>query len=175
MNLIFIGYRASGKTTVGALVARRLGWRFVDLDEQIIQRAGGKSIKEIFAAEGEAGFRKREREAFEGLRRVKCCVIALGGGAPLDPEIRGFVKRLGRVIWLKAPAAVLWSRINQDPSTGKNRPDLGAGGLAEVEALLTQREAVYQSMANHILDTVGDTPEQLSEATELWFMANDAD
>lgn len=175
MNLILIGYRGSGKTTVGELLARRLGWHFIDLDDMIVRKAG-KNISEIFAAEGEAGFRKREREACEQLRKSKHQVIAFGGGTLVDNESRTLAKRIGKLIWLRAPAAVLWRRIKADSNSEKNRPGLTPiGGLDEVEAVLQQREQIYENAAVHIVDTTSDMPEQVAEAIEMWFRANDSE
>lgn len=175
MNLILVGYRGSGKSTIGPLVAQRLAWTFVDIDETIAKRAG-RTISQIFQSEGEVAFRQLERQALESLRRVKRHVIALGGGAVVDPEIRTLVKRIGRVIWLVAPPAVLWSRIAADPWSAKNRPPLSnAAGLAEVECLLAERETHYRSVANHIVETVPDSPDRVAEAIEIWVRADDAD
>ncbi len=174
MNLVLVGYRGSGKSTVGAVLARRLGWPFVDLDELIVKQAG-RSIAEIFSEEGESGFRLREREACGSVLSLKCQVIALGGGAVTDPETRLLAKRLGKVIWLRAPAAVLWARISQDAKSRGARPDLTpVGGLAEVEAVLKHREPLYRSIARHSVDTFPGTPEEVADAIELWYQANDA-
>jgi shikimate kinase len=174
VNLILVGYRGSGKSTVGALLAERLGRRFIDLDQIIAERAG-MPIRDIFATEGEAGFRRRESEACQGLRRTKQCVIAMGGGALIDSENRILIRRLGKVVWLRAPAIVLWSRIKGDPGTLNGRPDLTqAGGLTEVEAKLTEREPVYRAVAHHTIDTISTTPQAVADAIELWFSAGDA-
>lgn len=174
MNFILIGARGSGKSSVGPLLAKRLGWGFVDSDEEVA-KAAGRSIREIFASEGESGFRQRERETCQKLRRLKQHVIAMGGGALADVENRGVVRRLGKVVWLRAPAAVLWSRIKQDPRSSRQRPDLTPqGGLAEMEAVLAERERVYEAAAHHVIDTVSMSPEEIAEAIEMWFEANDA-
>lgn len=174
MNIILVGSRGSGKSTVGPIVAKRLGLGYVDLDARIVEEAG-KSIREIFAAEGESGFRAREREACLRLKKIKDHVIALGGGALTDPETLGVVKRLGKFVWLRAPAAVLWARVSKDPHTVFNRPNItSTGGLAELEALLSQREPIYESVANHIIDTESLSPSEVVDAIELWFQANDA-
>lgn len=174
MNLVLIGYRGSGKTTAGSLVARRLGMGFTDLDELIV-KAEGKSIREIFATEGEAGFRQREKDALKSLGKSRKTVIALGGGALSDSDAYGMVKRLGKIVWLRAPAVVLWSRITRDAHTLQQRPDLTpVGGLAEIEAVLAQRDPIYEKIAHHIIDTMSMTPVQVAEAIELWFKANDS-
>lgn len=175
MNLVLIGYRGSGKSTVGPLLAKRLGWQFVDVDELITERAG-QSIREIFASESEEGFRRREREVCESLRKKRHHVIALGGGALTNPDVRLAAKRLGKLIWLRAPAAVLWSRISRDRKSASQRPDLTPeGGLQEVEKLLREREREYEAAAAHTVDTMSDDPDQVAEAVEIWFHANDVE
>jgi shikimate kinase len=174
VNLILVGYRGSGKSTVGAILAERLGRRFIDLDQLIVEKAR-MPIREIFAKEGEAGFRLREHEACQGLRKAKKCVIALGGGALVDAENRTLVRRLGKVVWLRAPAVVLWSRLKGDPETANNRPDLTPnGGLTEIEAKLAEREQAYRAVAHHTIDTISTTLEAVADAIELWFSADDA-
>jgi len=174
LNLLLIGYRGAGKTTVGDLLAKRLGWRFVDTDEQIIEKAG-KSISDIFATEGEAGFRQRERTAIQNLRKFDRQVIALGGGTATEPENHNLLRRLGKTVWLRAPAVVLWSRISKDVGTAANRPNLTqVGGLQEIEAVLAKREPIYESIADHIVDTFTMNPPQVAEAIELWHEACDS-
>jgi shikimate kinase len=174
VNLILVGGRGSGKSTVGPLIAGRLGWQFVDLDAWIVKEAG-QSIRDIFATEGEEGFRRREREACQQLKKRCNFIIALGGGSLLAPENRALMKRLGKIIWLRAPAAVLWARINRDPHTTQSRPNLTAeGGLGELEATLAQREPQYRAAAHHIVDTMTAKPEAVAEAIQLWYDANDA-
>jgi shikimate kinase len=175
VNLVLVGYRGSGKSTVGEILARRMGWRFLDLDAVIAERAG-RSIAEIFKTEGEAAFRRREREVSDSLRKARRHVIAVGGGALEDPDSRAAIKRLGKIVWLRAPAAILWSRISRDAGTPKNRPDLTpAGGLAEVETILKVREPNYAALAAHQVDTMSASAEEVAEAIELWFTANDTD
>ncbi len=173
MNIFLIGSRGSGKTTVGALVARRLNMPFVDLDERIVKDAG-MSVRDIFACEGEEGFRRREREAVLQVKRLRNHVIALGGGTITAPENLSSLRRVGKFVWLRAPAAVLWSRISRDPHSIYNRPNLtAAGGLSEMEALLNQREPIYEVAAAHVIDTVSMTVEQIAEAIEMWYAAGD--
>lgn len=174
MNLLLIGYRGAGKTTVGNLLAQRMGWRFADTDAQIVEKAG-KSIAEIFATEGEAGFRLRERTALQTLRKFDRQVIALGGGTATEPENHNLLRRLGKTVWLRAPAVVLWSRISKDSPNAANRPNLTPiGGLQEIEAVLAKREPVYESIADHIVDTFTMNPAQVAEAIELWHEACDS-
>ncbi len=173
MNLLLIGHRGSGKSTVGQLLATRLDYRFTDTDEIIIEQSG-RTIADIFARDGEQAFRRMEKKVLESLRKAQSRVISLGGGSVMDPDNRVLVRRLGKIVWLRAPAAVLWSRISKDPHTSRTRPNLTAsGGLAEVESVLDEREPVYQSIANQIIDTMTMTAEEVADSIEMWFQAND--
>jgi shikimate kinase len=162
MGIVLIGYRGSGKTTVGRILAQRLGTPFADCDDLIVARSG-KSIREIFALEGEDGFRKLETAAIAELAKSDG-VIAVGGGAILREQNR---RELARhfVIYLRTQPGVLLRRIQGDPATSDNRPSLTAlgGGLEEIEALLRQREPIYRAAMNHELDVTQLSPEEVAE------------
>src|SRR5437879_3867198 len=100
-NIILIGFRGTGKTTVGQLIAARLGWSFADVDARI-ETGAGKSIAEIFATEGETSFRDREAAALTELCARSACVVATGGGAVLREANRAVLKANGFVAWLTA-------------------------------------------------------------------------
>ncbi|HUN79877.1 MAG TPA: shikimate kinase [Phycisphaerae bacterium] len=173
MNIVLIGHRGSGKSTVGQLAAKRLGWRFTDTDQMIMEEKG-KTIKELFDQLGEQGFRRIERKVLESLRKAKNRVISVGGGAITDPDNCSLLKRIGRVVWLRAPASILWARICQDPHSAKTRPDLtAAGGLAEIEKVLQEREPIYEGLAHQTIDTMTMDPEEVAVTIEMWFRAND--
>ncbi|MBK8270143.1 MAG: shikimate kinase [Planctomycetes bacterium] len=121
MNIFLVGSRGSGKSTVGPIIAKRLKLGYIDLDARIVEEAG-RSIREIFAAEGEAGFRKREREACVKLKKVKDQVISLGGGALTDPETLSLVKRMGKFVWLRAGRCVV-GQSQQGPSYDLQPPE----------------------------------------------------
>ncbi|HVX83392.1 MAG TPA: shikimate kinase [Phycisphaerae bacterium] len=162
MNIVLIGYRGSGKTTIGRALARRLGWGFVDTDVEIVGRAG-MTIREIFEREGEAGFRDRESAvvrdvAARGGRGAAEAglVVAAGGGAVLRVENVAALKATGKVVWLKAPVEVLHERISADAATAAMRPNLtAAGGLEEIRALLAVREEAYRGAADEVLEVGG--------------------
>src|SRR4051812_17648318 len=101
-RLFLIGYRGTGKSTVGPLLAAALGWEFADADD-LIEAAAGRSVADIFAAEGEAGFRDREAAALAELCRGERRVVATGGGAVLRPANRELLAASGFVAWLTAP------------------------------------------------------------------------
>ena len=162
MIITLIGYRGSGKSTVAGPLAERLGWEFVDADAVIEARAGA-TIREIFAYEGEPGFRQREREVMADLLSRDKWVIAAGGGAILNAETRREMREAGPVVWLQAPIDVLWRRINGDRSTAARRPNLASGGLKEIQDLLTFREPLYRECASLSLNTAEGSLEELVE------------
>lgn len=116
--LFLVGFMGAGKTTAGRELARRLGWRFLDLDERIVAEAG-RSVAEIFSKEGEAGFRRRESRALSEVLRETgngpATVVALGGGAWAQAQNRLRVDEVGApVVFLDAPLDVLAGRCAAD-------------------------------------------------------------
>lgn len=154
-RVVLIGYRACGKTTVGHVLATRLGWRFIDTDAEI-EREAGRTVAELVAAEGWTGFRARERAVVERVSRAPQAVIACGGGAVLDEANRSALKRDALVVYLKCDPATLARRLAADPATASQRPGLtGADAAAEVEQVLREREPVYEAAADCRLGTAG--------------------
>jgi len=145
-----VGMMGAGKSAVGAALARRLGRRFVDADADIEARAG-RSVAAIFAEEGEAGFRLRERAAIEALAGSGG-VVALGGGAVAQPGARERLAASGRIVWLRARPATLLARVGR----GEGRPLLAgldeAGRLERLAGLLAER-APHYAAADLVLDT----------------------
>ncbi len=164
--LFLIGYRGAGKTTVAQLLADKLGWIWADADA-VLEDRWGRTIKEIFAEEGEASFRDKEAAILEELCGYDGCVIATGGGVILRDDNRDRLK-LGPVVWLQAPANVLWQRLQADPATNEQRPALAQGGFTEIEALLTARTPLYEAAQNLTIDAT-QTPEQIAEAIGAWY------
>jgi shikimate kinase len=164
--LFLIGYRGTGKTATARLVAERLGCAWCDADALLEERFG-RTIRQIFADEGEAGFRAKETLVLEELAARRQHVIATGGGIILRPENRERLRQ-GHVVWLTAPAAVLWQRLQSDASTAERRPNLARGGLAEIEELIALRTPLYQECANFTIDTAAQTPAQVAEAIAGW-------
>src|SRR5215216_4550350 len=131
MSIVLIGYRGSGKTSIGKRLADRLWQKCIDTDEMVVAKAG-KRIAEIFQQDGEAKFREMESAAVREAAAINDVVIALGGGAPLREENRRIIKDAGhRVIYLKCEPEELLRRIRSDPETPKSRPNLTefGGGL----------------------------------------------
>ena len=154
MIITLIGYRGCGKTTVAGPLAQRLGWRHIDADV-VIEEAAGCTIREIFASEGEPGFRTRERATIVELLKQDRLVLAAGGGAILNADTRRDLRTAGPVIWLRASAATLAQRIAGDATTAARRPNLAGGGMTEVETLLAVREPLYREAATLTVETEG--------------------
>jgi shikimate kinase len=163
-NVILVGPRCTGKTTAGRHLAALLGWDFTDADEHL-EAVGGKSVAEIFAAEGEAGFREREAAALAELCARERCVIATGGGAVLREANRRLLAARGFVAWLTATPETLWARMRGDPTTAARRPNLtAAGGEDEVRQLLAAREPLYREVAHFAVATDALSPEAVASA-----------
>lgn len=168
MVITLIGYRGSGKSTLAAPLANCLSCDWVDADVEIERRAG-KTIREIFAADGEPVFRQWEREVIAELLAEPDLVLAAGGGAILDAGTRARMRDAGMVVWLRASLETIQKRIESDPTTLARRPNLTAsGGKAEVESLLAKREPLYRECAHYILDVDHGSPEALAQTIALW-------
>jgi len=163
--LTLVGYRGSGKSTLGRQVADALGWAFRDCDRVVEERAG-RSIRELFATEGEAAFRDLEEHCLNQLLALpEPWVLATGGGCVLRQPNRDELRRSGGLIcYLGAPAAVLAERLRNDP---QHRPALsGADPIAEVPEHLARREAWYREVADCVLDASRPLPELCAELVE---------
>ncbi|MGB9689728.1 shikimate kinase [Thermogutta sp.] len=174
MNIILIGYRATGKTTVARLLSEQLGWPWVDLDVEI-ERLAGKSIAQIFAEDGEPAFRDLESQVVADFCARPGWIIAAGGGAPLRPENRQAMRQGGKVFWLTATPETIYRRMTTDPTTGARRPNLTArGGLDEIVELLARREPIYRETADWVIDTENKSPLQVAEEIlKLWSAVRD--
>ena len=162
MSTVLIGYRGSGKTTIGKRLADRLWQPFVDVDDLIVKRAG-KSIKEIFEQNGEPAFRDTEAAVVKEVCKLAEHVIGLGGGTLGRDENRKAIKEAGhKIIYLKCDPAVLHKRIQADPQSAATRPNLTelGGGIEEIRKMLAEREPMYRQVMNAELDVSNLTPEE---------------
>ncbi|MEX0589240.1 MAG: shikimate kinase, partial [Cyanobium sp.] len=139
LNLYLIGMMGSGKTAVGRPLAEALGYRFLDADDAL-QQVAGRSIPEIFASDGEAGFRDLETAVLGQITGWHSLVVATGGGVVTRPENWGHMRQ-GVVVWLDAPAPLLLARLQADPTP---RPLMQANDpAARLGELLGQRQPLY--------------------------------
>ncbi len=150
MTVTLVGFMGTGKTAVGRRLARRLGWRFVDVD-RVIEESTGKTIPQLFAERGEPVFRRLERRRIARLLTARHQVLATGGGAFLDPQTRARLKAAGPVICLTAQPRVILNRVGRRPA---GRPLLARAGdpLARIRVLLAQRARAY-AQADTTIDT----------------------
>ncbi len=167
-NIVLIGLMGAGKSTVGRLVARRLDRPFVDTDA-IVEADAGRTIAEIFATEGERHFRELEAAAVRRVSAIRGQVIAVGGGAVLDPASVTLLRGTGDLIWLDAPTSALVMHLTRSAHRG-NRPLLGdpAELSTTIERLRAERHDAYQRAATTTLQTEGRPVEVLADAIVIW-------
>ncbi|BBO69595.1 shikimate kinase [Desulfosarcina alkanivorans] len=163
MILYLIGYRCTGKTTVGRALARRLGWPFTDTD-QMIAATAGNSIARIVDRHGWPYFRQKERQALASVSEMDHQVVATGGGIVLDDRNVAIMKTSGRVTWLKAGRKTIEMRMLADDATAGNRPSLtGQGLMEEIESVLSERRPLYEKAADLALATDHEKIETLCD------------
>lgn len=167
-NLILIGLRGSGKSTVGRQVAARLARPFVDLDDVTPGLLGASGVREAWERFGEGAFRRAEADAAARVLDAGGRVVALGGGTPTAPGVADLLlreRRDGRavVVYLRASAETLRRRLEAADHT--DRPSLtGAGVTQEVAAVLAARDAPYRRLADHVVECDTLTVEQTTDA-----------
>ncbi len=178
-RIILIGYRATGKTSVGQRLAKRLGLCFLDLDQELEKRQG-QSIAEMVAARGWPYFRALEKALLLELATGSGLVISTGGGAILHQDIWPQVKASGLVVWLTADRETIHQRLTGDARTARQRPALTAGDpWAEITTVLAEREPLYRAGCHLAVDTGTLTVEQIvtliaERARESSFSENQA-
>lgn len=164
LNIVLIGFMGSGKTEVGRRIAERTQRELIDVDQVV--EAEGAPISEIFAAEGERGFRRRERRSIERVSRARNSVIATGGGAVLDPANVKALKRSGVLVYLQTGADELVSRLQDDLTRPLLRPAEGPPTRGElrkrVNGLLAERIPLYEGAADHVVKCDGRPPAEVA-------------
>jgi shikimate kinase len=160
-HIILTGFMATGKSEVGRRLARSLGRAFVDTDA-LVEADAGRTVAEIFATEGEPAFRARERAAVARACAMPPAVIAIGGGALVDPESRRTLAESGTIVCLQATPEEILRRVGDAAS----RPLLAAAKdraerLERVRGLLAERAPVY-ALATHTVDTTGLDPDAVA-------------
>ena len=163
MTISLIGYRGSGKSSVGLLLAERLGYECIDSDN-LIEAAAGITIADIFATKGEAEFRRLETETIAQLVTRQNVVLAVGGGAILAEINRERLKSAGHVVWLRASTQVLAERIGADQKSSTQRPSLTGKSIEEeVADVLCARMPLYAAAATIEIETAAMTPSQICD------------
>jgi shikimate kinase len=158
-RLILVGMMGAGKTTIGRLLADRLGWRSFDSDAQIIADTG-HSVPELFATRGEAAFRaEEERVLTEALTGDEPVVVSAAGGVVLSPSNRALLARSGTVVWLRADPEVLARRVGD----GTGRPLLDDDPGSTLATLYEVRRPLYESVASLVVDVDASTPDEVVE------------
>ena len=152
---VLVGTMGAGKTTVGRLLADALGVGFLDSDHAVEAHAG-KSVQDIFVDDGEAAFRTLEREAVAAALGAHDGVLALGGGAVLDPDTRALLTD-HRVVFLRVGLADAVKRVG----LGAGRPLLLGNVRARVKQLLDERTPIYEGIATISVDTDGRSPQDV--------------
>jgi len=159
MNIILIGYRGTGKTTIARIIARKTGFELQNLDAMIV-KAAGMNIPEIVAQKGWDQFRDLESQVLQQVADGDDQILDCGGGIILRPENRERLRQAGPVFWLTASVPVIVERIREDDQ----RPALtDKSFLEEIQEVLQTRTPLYQECAHHRINTDHQSPEQAAE------------
>ncbi|MTJ11288.1 shikimate kinase [Anabaena sp. UHCC 0187] len=157
VNLYLIGMMGVGKTTVGKLLAEEIGYRFVDTDEVIV-KAAGKSINEIFAENGEAEFRQLESDVLAQVCAFTKLIVATGGGIVMQQQNWSYLRH-GLIVWLDAPIQIILQRLAED----NTRPLLQDADIeGKLKSLLEQRQPMYSQADLQITISDTETPEEIA-------------
>ncbi len=158
MNIVLIGYRGTGKSTVGRVLAGRLGRQLMSTDSEVVKRAG-QTIPEIVAKHGWEHFRDLESQVCRDLAARAGLVIDTGGGAILRPENVEALRKSGTLVWLTASVPTITRRIGGDTQ----RPSLTGvkSFVEEIREVSQQRRPIYQAAAHHVVSTDERSIEQI--------------
>ena len=167
MNLVLIGYRGCGKSSVGRLVARSLKAGFVDLDDRVREHLGGRTVAEIWQTDGEPAYRAAEVALTGQVLKLDHQIIALGGGTLMQDAARQAIVSADHTqrIYLACDPHVLHQRIDADRDSITGRPALTTlgGGLDEIQQMLKQRDPIYRAVADKVIDVTALTLEQTAQ------------
>jgi len=153
LNIALIGFRATGKSTIGEILARRLGMRLIDMDRYLTSEAG-RDIATWVKQEGWDSFRKAESRLLEIISLEEGLVVAAGGGIVLDPQNRTVLRKHFFTVWLKAATPTIQARLSADPGSPRTRPALSELPMQEeIVKVLSEREPLYSQVADIEIDT----------------------
>jgi len=153
MNIYLIGYRCTGKSSVGKLLAEYLGLKFTDTDSELVKRAQ-RSISEIVGNSGWDEFRRIEKNVIREISALEKHVVATGGGAVLDSDNVLCMKKTGIVVWLRATPLKIRERLKKDQGTEDFRPALTVKGTSgEIDEILSSRNIYYEEAMDFYIDT----------------------
>lgn len=156
-NIVLVGFMGTGKTTIGKILAKRLGFKFIDVDEIIKERAG-KSISKIFKEDGEKKFRLIEKKVIRDVSKLKNTVISTGGGVVLLKENVNNLRKNGVLITLMSSSQVILKRVSKN----KKRPLLNySNKLRMIKKLLDFRFSYYVNNVDYIIDTSNLNPNKI--------------
>ena len=165
-KIILTGYRATGKTLVGLLLAQRLHLDFLDMDEMLEARAG-QPIRQIVAQQGGGQFRLLERDLLAEMICRKDVVISTGGGAILQQDIWYLLRQTGLTVWLTADIDTICRRLSEDEKSNSQRPTLTDSDIyVEVAQVLAEREPLYEKGSHLTVDTSDKTSGEIVHIIE---------
>jgi shikimate kinase len=161
MKIFLIGYRCTGKTTLGKILAHRLNFDFIDTD-RLIEQSLGLTIREIIEKHGWEKFRQIEKKTLLNTKKNKNTIIATGGGIIIDHDNQQFIKKNGLCVWLDADIKTIMTRLNTDHKTKTLRPALTDKDLfEETNEIVKKRNPLYKKTAHIKIDTSFNTPEEI--------------
>ncbi|MBV9661379.1 MAG: shikimate kinase [Acidimicrobiales bacterium] len=157
-RVLLIGMMGVGKSTTGRLLADRLGWPYLDSDDEV-ERQTGRTVPEIWKEDGESAFRAEESKVLaQACTSDGPAVVSVAGGAVIDPDNRALIRRSGLVVWLRAEAATLSVRVG----SGAGRPLLEAHPASVLARLLGERAPIYSELADLVFDVDRMSPAQVA-------------
>ena len=163
MNIVLIGFRCTGKTSVGKALSQQLKMEFIDADDYL-EKKHGYTVRDMFQKKGESSFRLLESDSLSELARMDGKVIAAGGGAVLWYKNIRNLKRHAVLILLEADAATVFERMKRDPRTTSQRPPLSRKDpYEEIVEQMELRRPYYFKAADHSVDTRAKTVEMIME------------
>jgi shikimate kinase len=161
MNIVLIGFRGTGKSTIGKLLSNHLKRDFIDTDEYIVNSTE-KTIKDIFLERGEEGFRTIEAEAVAVVSKMDNQIISAGGGVILNNKNVINLKNNGTLVLLQATPEIIHKRLSLDEKTADQRPSLtGKEAFEEIKHLIHKRLPLYDKAADHTIDTSHKSREEI--------------